>query len=380
METLEAHAVSTAAPTGTAREPFPAERIDTFAESTACDQIGVSLRLIREEALRFRKWFAGTGMPDYVETFDLVGLPYPTAFGLFRAHETHAPFVTMTNRLVVVRFRDVNGAKRTLLFEPSDVELGENAPFYKALSRKTPKVLRGLGVKVHGDVLGHLARIGIDPREVDYLAFDHLHIQDVRRLIGTRGPAPDISPRAPVEPWFPNAKLVVQESELGLLREMHPIQSSWYQPETYRDLRPEGLLPIRGDLLLGPGVALLSTPGHATGNQTLVLNTSTGIWALSENVIATELLTPEWSEIPGVREGARKWGTEVILNGNTLEATALQYNSVIKEKSIVDRSSRDSRFLQFFPTAELTRNWINYGTRPTFTHGKLVHGEFVRND
>jgi hypothetical protein len=307
-----------------------------------------------------------------------VALPYPTAFGLFRAHKSRSPFVTMTNRLVVVRFRSSTGARKTLLFEPSDVELGENAPFYKALSEKTPKILRSLGVRKFGKVEEHLRRIGIDPKEVDYLAFDHLHIQDVRRLIGTRGPAPDISPGAAVPPLFPNAKLIVQEAELALLREMHPIQAPWYQPETYRDLRPEGLLPISGDVLLGPGVALLSTPGHTSGNQTLVLNTQEGIWALSENVIATELLTPEHSRIPGVAPSAKRWGNEVILNANTIEATALQYNSVIKEKSIVDRCSKDGRFLQFFPTAELTPNWVNPGTRPTFAHGKLTHGKLVR--
>lgn len=356
----------------------PFEPIDVFAESTACDRIGTQLRLIREEAPRFRAWFAATGMPDYVETFDLVALPYPTAFGLFRAHKSRSPFVTMTNRLVVIRFRDLEGAKKTLLFEPSDVELGENAPFYKALVAKTPKFLRSLGVRKFDSVEQHLARIGIDPKEVDYLAFDHLHIQDVRRLIGTRSAAADLSPNGPIPPLFPNAKLIVHEAELSLLREMHPIQAPWYQPDTYRDLRPEGLLPITGDVLLGAGVALLSTPGHASGNQSLVLNTSTGIWAMSENVIAAELLTPELSKIPGVAASARRWGNEVILNANTIEATALQYNSVIKEKSIVDRSSKDPRFVQFFPTAELTPNWISPGTHPTFRHEKLAHGRLVR--
>jgi hypothetical protein len=355
----------------------PFDSIDVFKESTACDHIGVQLRLIREEALAFRKWFAETGTPEYVETFDLVAIPYPTEFGLFRAHRTRSPFVTMTNRLVVVRWRE-SGKTKTLLFEPSDVELGENVPFYKALSAKTPRIFRSLGFKRFASVKEHLARIGIEPREVDYLVFDHLHTQDVRRLIGTRGPAADLSPTGPVPALFPNAKLVVQAAELGLLRDMHPLQSPWYQPETYRDLRPESILPIRGDVLLGPGVALLSTPGHATGNQSLVLNTTSGIWAMSENVIATELLTPESSEIPGVRSSARRWGNEVVLNGNTIEATALQYNSIIKEKCIVDRSRKDDRFLQFFPTSELTANWVNVGTRPTFVHGKLAHGSLSR--
>ena len=66
-----------------------------------------------------------------------------------------------------------------------------------------------------------------------------------------------------------------------------------------------------------------------------------------------------------------------MLNGNTIEATALQYNSIIKEKSIVDRSKKDPRFLQFFPTSELTPNWVNIGTRPTFVHEKIRHGRLT---
>lgn len=37
---------------------------------------------------------------------------------------------------------------------------------------------------------------------------------------------------------------------------------------------------------------MIETPGHVYGNQTLALNTSTGIWASSEKVIAAECLAP----------------------------------------------------------------------------------------
>jgi hypothetical protein len=127
-------------------------------------------------------------------------------------------------------------------------------------------------------------------------------------------------------------------------------------------------------VLVGPGVALLSTPGHTTGNHTLVVNTETGIWASSENVIATECLTPEHSRIAGVRRHTRTWEQEVVLNANTLEATARQYNSCVLEKSIVDTARADSRFLQFMPSSELTANHFSPGTSPTFTHSGIFHG------
>ncbi|WP_285229404.1 hypothetical protein [Streptomyces benahoarensis] len=33
-----------------------------------------------------------------------------------------------------------------------------------------------------------------------------------------------------------------------------------------------------------------------------------------------------------------------------------------------------ARFLQFFPSSELTGAWTNPGTRPTFTHDAIRHG------
>jgi hypothetical protein len=354
------------------------ERVDTFARSTACPVIGDQLRLVREEALRFRELFAATGTPEYVESFDLARVPYPTRFGFFRAHGAASPLLTFTNRLIVVRWRERSGSRRTLLWEPSDVALGRATPFFAAMAESTPAWLQSFGFKHIADPLDHVRRIGIDPAEVDYLAFDHLHTQDCRRLVGTNGPAPDLSPGARVEPMFPNAKLIVQRAEWDLVQNMHPWQARWYQAETYCDLRSGSVHLIEGDVLLGPGVALLSTPGHSSGMMSLVVRTTSGIWASSENVIATEMLTPEHSRIPGVRRAAAEWGLEVVLNGNTIENTVQQYNSVIKEKSVVDVSAVDGRFLQFFPTSELTRNAAMWRTSPTFAFGRLQHGKLVR--
>ena len=91
--------------------------------------------------------------------------------------------------------------------------------------------------------------------------------------------------------------------------------------------------------------------------------------------MAAECLTPEHSRIPGVASWTRRWGQEVVLNANTIETTADQYNSLVVEKTLVDRSQRDSRFLQFLPTSELTASRFSPGTRPTFFHGGLRHGK-----
>ncbi|MYU13572.1 hypothetical protein GTZ78_23495 [Streptomyces sp. SID8361] len=333
---------------------------------------GAQLVWARTRAKALRTEFAATGTPDNVTTCDLVTLPYPTKFGLFRASRAIAPFLAITNRMLVVRWTESDGRRRVLLFEPSDVELGRNTPYFAALARRTPRPVRSLLVTEHGTVLGHLARLGIAPEDVDYLLFDHLHTQDLRRWIGTSTPQPDLGD-GPVEPVFPHAKVIVQRHELLAMSELHPLQRPWYQPDAYRDVRPDAFLAVDGSLLLGPGVAVISTPGHVLGNQTLLLNTSSGIWASSENAIAAECLTPEHSRVPGIARWARAWQQEVVLNANTIETTAEQYNSLIIEKTLVDHAQADPRFLQFFPSSELTGVWTNPGTSPTFTHKAVTH-------
>jgi hypothetical protein len=335
---------------------------------------GAALRVAREAAADFRREFAATGTPAHVSTHDLVTLPYPTRFGLWRAPASPAPFLFLTNRLVIVRWHESDGRLRTLLWEPSDVELDANTPYFAALQDVTPAAARNRTVREYATVAECVAQAGIAPDEVDYLAFDHLHTQDVRRLLGTTLPQAGLSPGRPVTAAFPRARLIVQRHELAAMRDLHPLQRPWYQPETFVDLDPDRLLPVDGDLLLGPGVALVRTPGHATGNQTLVLNTGTGVWAMSENVVAAECLAPEHSRLPGVAAWASRWGQEVVLNANTIETTADQYNFCVLEKTLVDRSQRDGRFPQFFPTSELAASPFAPGTRPTFTHGSLTEG------
>jgi hypothetical protein len=348
--------------------------ISHFAAVARERQPGRQLDLIRQAAPGFREWFRTTGMPDWIGTFDLVSLPYPTRFGLFRAAISPAPYVSLTHRLVVVRWREPDGKPRVLLFEPTDVELARRTPYFARLSESTPAAFERAFARPLGDVLSHLRSVGIATGDVDWITFDHLHTQDVRRWVGTAEPAPDLSPTAAIPAALPRARLIVQRAELESLEALHPLQAPWYQASTFAALRQEALFPIDGDVLIGPGVALLATPGHTIGNQTLVVNTETGIWASSENVIAAECLTPEHSRIPGVRRYTRTWAQEIVLNANTLEDTARQYNSCVLEKSIVDVARADSRFLQFMPSSELTGTVLSPGTSPTFTHSGIFHG------
>lgn len=348
------------------------DRIDTLTDPALVPGgPGARLRKVRAEGEAFRAELPTTGMPDSVVTCDLVTLPYPTRFGLFRASRSLAPFLSITNRMLVIRWTESDGTRRTLLFEPSDYEQGRYTPYFDRLGQRTPAAVERQIVTEHGRVLDHLARLGIDPADVDYLMFDHLHTQDLRRWVGTTAYQSDLGAQ-PVAA-FPNAKVIVQRDELAAIADLHPLQQPWYQPTTYADVPAEAFLPIEGSVVLGPGVAVVKTPGHVFGNQSLVLNTSTGIWVSSENVIAAEALTPEHSKLPGLAAYARAWQHEVVLNANTIESTADQYNSIVLEKTLADRSQADPRFLQFFPSSELTAAWTNPGTKPTFAHRAITH-------
>ncbi|HEX4813106.1 MAG TPA: hypothetical protein VFV66_10190 [Nonomuraea sp.] len=353
--------------------PSIGDRIDTLTDLTEIGGgPGARLRALRDQGQALRREFPSTGTPDSVVTCDLITLPYPTRFGLFRASRALAPFLSITNRMLVIRWTESGGRRRVLLFEPSDHELGRYTPYFDNLSQRTPAVVQRQLVREHGTVLGHLARLGVSPETVDYLMFDHLHTQDLRRWVGTTAHQDDLGSRPRAA--FPNAKVIVQRDELAGMAELHPLQWPWYQPAAYRDVPPEAFLPIDGSVVLGPGVAVVKTPGHVFGNQSLLLNTSTGIWVSSENVIATEALTPEHSKLPGLAKWAQSWQQEVVLNANTVETTADQYNSIILEKTLADRGQTDTRFLQFFPSSELTGAWTNPGTKPTFAHGHITHG------
>lgn len=337
---------------------------------------GQRLRATKAVAEVFRREFAATGTPDYAESFDLSSIPYPTKFGLWRAADIDAEFMNFRIRMFVAQWTDRAGRPRTLLFDASDGKLDSNTPYFNDLFSNLPRQEVRRIVRVHHTPLDHLEAIGIAPEDVDYIAYDHLHTQDVRHWLGTTSPQPDISPDAPVQPMVPNAKLIVQRTEWESLADLHPFHQPWYQPTTYADLPAERIVAVDGDVLLGPGVALLLTPGHAAGNMSLCLNTGTGIWTFSENAVAAEMVTPEHSKIPGVAEWAAHWHQEVVINANTIESAADQYNSLVLEKYIADFSAVDDRFRQFFPTAELIP-MLEGAAEPTFMHEHLLHGSVI---
>ena len=107
-----------------------------FDEASRTWPRGDRLPAIREAAQEFRRRFKEQGQVRAVRTVDLVSAPYPTNFALGGAAKGLNPYVSLTNRLVIVQFSDFEGALRTLVWEPTIPEGSAEAPFYRQLTER----------------------------------------------------------------------------------------------------------------------------------------------------------------------------------------------------------------------------------------------------
>ncbi|SEH12591.1 hypothetical protein [Thermoleophilum album] len=324
---------------------------------------GDRLKAIRAAVEEFKRRFKEQGQVIAVRSIDLAAAPYLTKFAFHGAARALNPYISIKNRMVVVRYHDFEGRQRILVWEPSEPEGSAEAPFYTQMIEKTQssrlyRFLEHFTYKQYTTPLEALRTAGVAPEDVDYISFDHLHVQDPRLIL----------------PHFPNAKLLVQWREVATLQSMHPMQWYWYVEGGLDGIPNERLVLLDGDVELGPGVAIVWTPGHTDGNHSLVINTPDGVWVSSENGVASDNWQPHLSRIPGVREYAVNMRREVCPNANTLEDSIDQYDSMVKEKTIADPSRRDPRWKQVLPSSELAPWRRQWPVVPTHVHGPLNYG------
>jgi hypothetical protein len=308
-----------------------------------------------------------------VRTHDLVTFPYPTKFGLEGAPYVPAPYVMMRNRLQLVQVR-AHGRLINVLINPTDPDRSLAAPFFsRQIERYGEFIAKRLLSTRHGSVEQALARWGVAPEDIDYITFDHLHVQDVRGLLGTD--EPEDASGAPTPAFLPNARLLVQVEELATFDRLHPLQAPWYVRDGLCGVPHDKIIALCGDYLIGPGLALVRTPGHTMGNHTPVIVTDRGVFTVSENGIAVDSYAPEHSRIPGLARHARAAGVSVILNANTRENSLDQYISMMLEKNLADPCPERPEFPQHFSSSELTRSALAPGLSPTYSHGHITHGQ-----
>jgi glyoxylase-like metal-dependent hydrolase (beta-lactamase superfamily II) len=345
------------------------ERIPDLDEAWSVTRHGPQLRAVRRIAERLRDRFVSGPRCVSVRTMPLSTLAYPTRYAFWSAAFAPAPFVVMTHRCVLVQFLR-KGELKNLLFNPTDIEGAKATPFLA-------RFIETLGTRMSDIVAGkfdtlesQLARLGVMPEDIDYVAFDHFHTQDLRGLMGTEDGA-----RAP---RFPNAKLLAPKSEWDDWDDLHPFQKAWFVRDGKLGVRMENVILTAGDLSLGDGAMLLRTPGHTAGNQTLFMNTESGVWGISENGTCADNWSPLESRIKGLSFLCKKQDLDVVLNSNTPEFGALQYTSMIMERTIVDRVRRAPAFVQMFPSSEVTPSMISPGLTPSLLHRAITHGEVAR--
>jgi len=328
------------------------------------------VREVRRRAEALREELLAGSRVLYYRSFPLVRVPYPTRFGFWRAATVRTPLMHILNRMFVVQVQSGDGVK-TVVISPSDVEANKRTPFFARLAAKA-RLAGRLGERllapVLGSVEGHLASIGLRPEDVDYVSYDHLHTQDLRRWLGTGGG----------RGFFPNAKLLVSRREWAAVHALLPLNAQWYCPDGVAGIDPGRVVLLDGDVALGEGLALVQTPGHTEGNHSFVAHTPEGLLVTSENGVGADSYAPLRSRIPGLRRYAETTGAEVVLNGNTLEGANDQYVSMVLEKTLAGPSPRNPEFPNVVPSSELTAYWAFPGLRPTFSFGELELGALQR--
>ncbi len=339
--------------------------IPELAEARKALTAGARLRGLTKAAEVLRHRLSSGPRAAAFWAFDLATFPYPTRFGLWGCAAGFArisPYLLLLHRMHAVRFADRDGTPRTLVMNPSDIDAAMAAPFFDTLIRRYGRTLsvRMLSTRF-GRAEDQLRAAGLDPRTVDYITFDHLHVQDLRPLLGDRG-------------IYPRAKLLVQRSEWQSVFDLHPVQRHWYVPNGCDGIPEDRVVQIEGDVDLGGGVALVFTPGHTVGNQTLVVHTEAGIFCVAENGVSADCYSPTRSSIGGLARHAKHYGLEVILNANTVQGSEEQYTSMLLERTIAGRSARNPDFYNVCPSSELTRWALSPGTAPTFSHGRIRVG------
>ncbi len=360
-----------------ASQQLPSEltRLTDLDAARAEDNPGERLRAIRRAARALHDRIGASGPALAVRTFDIATFPYPTGYGLGGAARSLAPYVMMRNRMQLVQVRAA-GRVITILVNPTDPERSLAAPFFaRQIERYGNFVSRKLMSRRHGSVEGALRSAGVAPADVDYLTFDHLHVQDVRGWLGSDDA--EIGAERPTPAYFPRARLLVQREELRTFACLHPLQEAWYVRDGVAGVPADRLVVVDGDYLIGGGFAIVRTPGHTAGNHSPVVVTDRGLWTISENGIAVDSYAPEHSRIPGLRRHARDTGAEVILNGNTREGTLDQYTSMVLEKTLADPCPDRPELPQHFPSSELVASPLAPGLRPGYSHGAITHGQVV---
>lgn len=300
-----------------------------------------------------------------VRTLPTSAAPYPTRFAFNGAVRELMPggFLVIQNRSLLVQVETEDGLKN-VLFNPTDGPANGATPFYRRLTERTPRFLTRSFMPAPNRCAEQLAALGLSCADIDVIAFDHFHTQDLRPLLGS----------GELRARFPNAYLLAPRLEWDDWDDLPMLQRAWFVPNGKAGVPSERVVLFEGDLSLGQGLLLVHTPGHTRGNQTLFVHTEQGVFGCSENGTCADNWSPRSSRLRGVRNAAEQLDLDVIINSNTPESTVDQQCSMMLERAVVDRVPENRDIYQMFPSSEITFSPIAPHVRPTHHFGEVKSG------
>ncbi|HUG42604.1 MAG TPA: MBL fold metallo-hydrolase [Acidobacteriota bacterium] len=126
----------------------------------------------------------------------------------------------------------------------------------------SPKEIEIYSIDVSADLVRELAKIGLDPEEIDIVVNTHLHFDHCGGNTFVAG--------EDVVPTFPGAEYVVRKVEYQDASAPNERTRATYFAHNWSPIEAAGKLRvIDQDWEIVPGVTCISTPGHTLGHQSV---------------------------------------------------------------------------------------------------------------
>lgn len=125
--------------------------------------------------------------------------------------------------------------------------------------------------------------------------------------------------------FFRNAEFIVQKREYEYAQHPIKIHQFPYRKDEFENLN---FRFVDGDVEIGDGLKLILTPGHTPGSQTLLVNTSNGVYALVADLVNTREC---WESDPKLANG---YHTDLIVHYQSFEKVAAVADHILEGHEI----------------------------------------------
>lgn len=171
---------------------------------------------------------------------------------------THAQHTYLTDP-------DVDVASPTNVFLLKSTDADDDTTIVVDTGIRSASEAPGLGIEGGGPepIREGLANHDVTPEDVDYVLLTHLHIDHADNV-----------------ELFGNAEIFVQAAEMDAASDPLPPNAFAYADDTLGKLERLDTTIINGGYRFGNGIELLLTPGHTRGQQSVVVPTSAGPYAI----------------------------------------------------------------------------------------------------